>query len=487
MDCSGEKFSRLSSVHIGCQCQSPDVRRVHARLGTAIARRELLSGMAFAAAALGAFPTVARAAAPAAADEPVLLTNLRLFDGHTAALRSGVSVLVQSNKITSIIPAGQSVAAARRTIDCGSRIVMPGLIDAHWHTMLCAIPLPTALSADLNYIQLIAAEEAGKTLMRGYTSVRDVGGPAFSLKRAIDEGRLPGPRIYPSGAPISQTAGHGDFRNTYEVPQTPLSALSRADQVGAGMIADGVDEVRRRTREQLMLGACQIKLMAGGGVASLYDHLDVSQYSEEEIRAAVGAAEDWNTYVTVHVYTSRGIQRAIRAGVRCIEHGQLADAETAKMIADRGVWWSLQPFLVDEDANKYPDAERTAKLDEVSRGTELAYGYAKKYGIKTAWGTDILFNPAGTATHNNHLAKMTRFYTPFQVLKMATSDNAELLALSGPRNPYPAKLGVIEPGAYADLLVVDGDLSSDLSSLRDPEKNIRLIMKDGRIFKNTLV
>jgi imidazolonepropionase-like amidohydrolase len=260
--------------------------------------------------------------------------------------------------------------------------------------------------------------------------------------------------------------------------------MSYAERVGATAIADSPDEVRRRTREQLLKGASQIKVHAGGGISSDYDPIDTTQYSLEEMKAAVGAAEDWGTYVCVHAYTPRAIRRAIEAGVKVIEHGQLMDEATAKLMADKGIWWSFQPFLLDEDANTGGGRDAAVKRAEVSDGTKRAIGYAQKYKIKMAWGTDILFNPQGPATQNRQLTKMVQFMTPAQVLKMATHDNAQLLALSGPRNPYPGKLGVVEVGALADLLLVDGDPIADLTVLNDPAKNMLVIMKDGRIYKN---
>jgi imidazolonepropionase-like amidohydrolase len=198
-------------------------------------------------------------------------------------------------------------------------------------------------------------------LLRGFTTIRDLGGPSFGLKMAIDQGITPGPRIYPSGAFISQTSGHGDFRMPYEIPRTIGGPLSHSEQMGAAAIADSPDEVRLRTREQLMKGATQIKLMAGGGVASPYDPLDVAQYTEAEFRAAVEAAENWGTYVTVHAYTPKAIKTAIAGGVKCIDHGQLADEASAKLMADKGIWWSLQPFLDDEDANLSHRVHQTAR------------------------------------------------------------------------------------------------------------------------------
>jgi imidazolonepropionase-like amidohydrolase len=285
---------------------------------------------------------------------------------------------------------------------------------------------------------------------------------------------------------ISQTSGHGDFRMPYEIPATIGGPLSHVEQEGVAMIADGPDQVLMRTREQLMLGASQIKLMAGGGVSSLYDPLDAVQYTPEEIRAAVEAANNWNTYVTVHAYTAPAIQMAINAGVQCIEHGQLADEATAKLMADKGIWWSLQPFLDDEDVNEQANPASRAKQLEVSNGTDNAYRLAKKYKIKTAWGTDTLFSATGGVRQNRQLTKLTRWYTPAEVLRMATHDNAELLALSGPRNPYPGKLGVVEEGAFADLLLVQGDPVANIKLIESPETSFVVIMKNGKIYKNLL-
>ena len=256
-------------------------------------------------------------------------------------------------------------------------------------------PTPaSALTADIGYSHVVAGAEATDTLMRGFTTVRDLGGPAFGLKRAIDEGVLIGPRIYPSGAVITVTSGHGDFRQRFEVPRILGGPLTRMETLGASIVADSPDEVRVRVREQLMLGATQIKLTAGGGVASPHSPLDVSTFTEAELRAAVEAAENWGTYVTVHAYTPATIQRAIAAGVRCIEHGHLMDQPTAKLLAERDVWLSIQPFP-DEMADVFPPGSlERAKALEVFAGTETAYGLAKQYNIKTAFGTDILFSRA---------------------------------------------------------------------------------------------
>lgn len=234
-----------------------------------------------------------------------------------------------------------------KRIDGRGRTLMPGLIDNHWHTTL-ARPTPVELlEADVGYINLLAGAEAQATLMRGFTTVRDLGGPSFGLKRAIDEGLVAGLRIYPSGAMITITGGHGDFRSRGDLPRQIGGPLTRMEMLGGSMVADSPDEVRVRIREQLLLGASQVKLTAGGGVASPHSPLDVATFNEDELRAAVQAAENWGTYVSTHAYTPVSIQRAVNAGVKVIEHGHLMDESTAKLMAEKGTWLSFQPFTDD--------------------------------------------------------------------------------------------------------------------------------------------
>ena len=208
------------------------------------------------------------------------------------------------------------------------------------------------------------------------------------------------------------------------------------------------------------------------------------QYFEEEINAAVKAAEDVGTYVMVHVYVPRAISRAIHAGVKSIEHGHLIDEPTMALIAEKDVWLSMQPFTLED--NQYPTKEQQAKHEMVVHGTDSTYQLAKKYKVNLAWGTDLLFNPANTVNENKGIGKLQKWFSNFEILKMVTHDNAELLALSGSRNPYPGKLGVIEEGALADLILVEGNALEDVTLLEHPERNMLLIMKDGQIYKNTL-
>ncbi len=484
LECTAD--SAASPPRVGCLCHSPAFARLNGLLTSKLSRRSLMAG-GIAAGAFGLAASGASAGIPDAPKRPVAFTNIRLFDGRSGEIRRDLVVLVDGLTVKAVLPAGSALPDATQTIDAGNRTLMPGLIDAHWHAMMSSVPVETLLTADIGYITLQAAEEARRTLMRGFTSVRDMAGPSFGLKRAIDAGVVPGPRIWPSGAMISQTGGHGDFRFAYEVPAAQNAPLSHGDAVGAGAIADGAARVLQRAREQLMLGASQVKLAAGGGVASNYDPLDVSQYTRAEFRAAVDAAENWGTYVAVHAYTPRAIQTAIGSGVACIEHGQLMDEATARMIADKGVWLSTQPFLDDEDAIPFPEGSANrAKQLQMSKGTDAAYGYAKAYKLKTAWGTDTLFDAKLAARQGAQLAKMVRWYSPAEVLTMATGTNGDLLGLSGPRNPYPGSVGVIEAGAHADLLLVDGDPLDDIRLLADPDKTLLVIMKAGRFYKRSL-
>jgi imidazolonepropionase-like amidohydrolase len=417
--------------------------------------------------------------------QATLFENVKLFDGKSDKLTVKTSVLVVGNKIEKIGP--DIVAPEKATvIDGGGRVLMPGLIDAHWHAFMAATPQLLLMTADPSYLHLLAARQAEATLLRGFTTVRDCGGPVFGLKRAIDEGIVTGPRIYPSGAFISQTSGHGDFRFRFEVPRRVGGPLSQSEIEGVAAIADSPDEVRLRAREQLRLGASQIKLMAGGGVASPYNPIESTQYTEREITAAVEAADNWGTYVTVHAYTPRAIRQAVAAGVKCIEHGHLIDEPTARFLADKGIWWSLQPFLEDEDLPATLDPASRRKAQQMFAGTDNAYKLAKKFKARTAFGTDALFDARLAGRQGALLARLVRWYTPAEALKMATADNGELMALSGFINPYPGKLGVVEEGALADLLLVDGNPIEDIKLVADPEKNFLVIMKDGKVHKNLL-
>lgn len=467
-----------------CLCHSQAFQRIN----TVLTREALRAPPVSPATVKNAVPGALSAKGQSSdATRPVkVLINIRLFDGVSDELREGLQVIIEGNRVRSLSPAGTPLPDDAQVIDGQGGVLIPGLIDAHWHAIMARPSMMTAMTADFNYIQALAIAEAQSTLLRGFTTVRDMGGPVFGLKRAIDEQIAAGPRIYPSGAFISQTGGHGDFRFLHEIPRAPGAGLSYSEQVGITALADGADAVLLKAREQLMRGASQIKYMAGGGVASLYDGLDVTEGSLAEIRAAVTAAENWGTYVTVHAYTPRAVQMAIEGGVKCIEHGQMLDEETVQIIADNSLWWCLQPFLNDEDAVPMATPASQEKQRIMSDCTDTAYQLAKKHNIKVAWGTDTLFNAHLATRQGAQLAKLKRWFTPLEILKMATSVNGELCALSGPRNPYPGTLGIIGEGAYADMILVNGNPLENIELIADAERHFSLIMKDGVIYKQTL-
>jgi imidazolonepropionase-like amidohydrolase len=425
-------------------------------------------------------------AAHAQAPAEVLFRNVRVFDGKSDRLTAPTSILVRGNLIAAIGPAVVPSAPGATIVEGAGRTLMPGLIDNHWHVVLVRPTPEQAIHGDIGFTNLLAGVEARATLMRGFTTVRDMGGPSFGLKQAIDAGVVEGPRIWPSGAMISVTSGHGDFRMLSELPRDASRPLSRMEQIGGSIVADSPDAVRQRVREQLMLGASQIKLTAGGGVSSPHSPLDVSTFTSDELKAAVEAATNWGTYIAVHAYTPVAVRRAIDAGVKVIEHAHLIDDATAAYMAEQGVWLSTQPFLAGDAIPFPPGSVQAVKQKEVLDGTEVIYGLVRKHRIKTAFGTDVLFSEALARRQGALLAALTRWFTAAEVLRMATSTNGELLALSGLRSPYQGKLGVVEEGALADLLLVEGDPIANIRLIEDPERNFRVIMKDGRIHKNSL-
>jgi imidazolonepropionase-like amidohydrolase len=421
------------------------------------------------------------------AQNTILINNVQIFNGIDNKTVAG-NVLIVNNLISEIssAPIITNNSSDVKIIDGKGKFLMPGLIDIHMHMILAGSTLSQMQNGEVGAAFIRAGAEAGNVLNRGFTSVRDFGGPSFGLKQTIDAGVIPGPRIWPSGPMISQTSGHGDFRNINQRPVSLGGALDHSEVIGACIIADGKDAMLVAVRETLKRGASHIKLTAGGGVSSEFDPLDVSQYTEEEIHAAVEAAADWGTYVTVHAYTPRAINKAIAAGVKCIEHGQLMDEATVKLMGEKDIWLSIQ--ALDSEGREDFSAEQKQKKADVANGADFVIKMAKKYKVKMAWGTDVFFNPPINKDQNTYIAKMGNWFTPYEVLKLITSDNAQLLALSGNRTPYKeGKLGVIEKGAYADMILVDGNPLKDINVMVDYDKNFVLIIKDGKIFKDSLV
>ncbi len=422
-----------------------------------------------------------------AQDKPAqtLINNVNIFDGENEKMIENANVLIEGNLIKTISTSPIKAKGAT-VIEGGGRTLMPGLTDAHWHSMAAYMTLDP-FSAGAGKLNLIAAAGMEKTLMRGFTTVRDPGGPVFDVKEAVDEGMFVGPRIYAAGSMISQTGGHADFRSTVDIPRSYSRDLTPSERMGTVAIADGRAQVMQRVRENLMQGAAFIKLMGGGGVASPSDPLDVSQYTIDEIAAAVEVAENWGTYVTVHSYSAKAIQNAIRGGVRNVEHGQLIDEETAKLMKETNTSVVMQPFYNDEDAIPLPPGSfAEEKYQVLISGTDNAYELAKKYDLLFGFGTDTQGNPALAERQGAQLAKLARYFEPWEVLKVATSQNYKIMKRSGPRDPYPGENGVVKEGALADLLLVDGNPLKDINLIADPHKNFVIIMKDGVIYKNTL-
>lgn len=428
-------------------------------------------------------------AAEEAEPKLTLISNVDIFDGENEKLHKHMHVLIKDNLIEKVSKEPLAIVQTDNVtmIDGGGQTLMPGLIDAHWHSYYAYAPQSALVLGDMSEVAILGFIGAEQTLMRGFTTVRDIGGNPFAVKKLTDTGDYPGPRLYISGPPISQTSGHFDFRGKNDVPTNNTDPLTYWERNGVIMVADGVDELTKRSREILRMGATQLKIAAGGGVSSSYDPLDVQEYTFEEMKAVVDVADTWNTYVAAHIFTDKAVQTAVNAGVKSIEHGMLIkERETLEMMKEKGAWLCIQPLLNDEDALHFDDPFSTQKWNEVTAGTVEAYKLAKEVGVNIAFGTDMLFDPAAAAMQGKMLSKLKLWFTPYETLKIATSTNARLLKMCGPRDPYPHDIGVVKEGAYADLLIVNGNPLEDLDLVADAEKNFSMIMKDGKIYKNTI-
>ena len=462
--------------------------------------------------------------------EVTLIKNVNIFDGKSEKLLMGYDVLVVKNLIKKIakdikiantyeidVKTGGYKAVASggnmcldalqhphitvsvyepeksikkevkvKVIDGKGRTLIPGLIDAHWHTTYAYTPAQILLmnQGDMAEVAIISMTGAKETLLRGFTTVRDTGGNPFAIKKLIDSGKYPGHRILPSGPFMSPTAGHSDFYSRMDSPRDK-SHMNYWEQNMMSMTSDGVDEVRLRTRDMLRYGATQIKICTGGGVSSVFDPLDVDEYSVDEIKAVVEEAANYNTYVTSHVMTDRGVRRSIEAGVMCIEHGFFASEKTLKLMKKKGAWLDPQPIELEDMVWDNPISQ--AKFEQVTAAADRIFSLAKKVGVNIAFGTDQLLDASKAYQQSINLVRLGKWFSPYEAMKIATSENARLLEMSGPRHPYQeGPLGVVKEGAYADLIIVDGNPLENLDLVGDPGKNFVLIMKDGKIYKNTL-
>ncbi len=419
-----------------------------------------------------------------------LFTNVHVFDGVQAQRIENANVLVEGNLIKTV-STDPIEADGATVIDGGGRTLMPGMIEAHGHVTYASPLVAMLLQQDPNEQAIRSARRAHDYLMAGFTTVRDMGGNAFGVHKALDAGVFPGPRIFPSGPAVSQTTGHGDFRTANDGhPYFDGRAQGGvADRLGWTRIADGVDEVRRAVRDNLFRGAAQIKVYTSGGVTSFTDPLFAPQYTPEEIAAAVEEATRYGTYVAVHAQTNAGVVAALDAGAISIEHGLILEEETVKRMAEVGAYYDPQAFLALQDVSKNPmfqDPIQQEKNRQVAKGTPQAIEWAKQYGVKILWGSDVFFGDDAFQNFRQEFAYRDRFFTPIEQLQQVTGNNGEVLGRSGWKDPYPrGDLGVIKEGAYADILLIDGDPTRDIRLLMD-SANLVLIMKDGVIHKNAL-
>jgi len=434
-----------------------------------------------------------------------LFTNVNIFDGKSDKLAEGMSVLVEGNLIKKVAK-GDIKADGAKVIDGGGRTLMPGLINSHAHLNITG-GLGTSYgamqSAKWTQIGAQAAANAYDQLLDGFTTVRDLGGMDNGLQLLIDKGILPGPRLYVSAAAIGPSSGHSDARDP--ASRTPGAPPTFLERMGIVEIADSPDEVRAASRRNFANGAHFLKLMAGGGVSSTLDPLYSHAYTQAELEAAVEAAEFFDTYVTVHVYTDRGVKSALDAGVKVMEHGNLVSEETVQHIKEESIFWvlnlsGLSPSLFSHP-NFAPGTPSGKKVAIAHKGSKNLKAYVKKYKPKIVFAIDTVLSTMEQGRSNRDFEKWIHadWFGNHAMLVAATSTAGELAQLTGQRNPYPdGKLGVIEPGAYADILVVDGNPLEDLTGLGAHDKyldaepreagieTIRVIMKDGKVYKNTL-
>ena len=427
------------------------------------------------------------------AQSTTLIKNVHVWDGTSNQLNKNMDVLIEDNLIKQVAK-NISVPNGAKVIDGGGKTLIPGLSDVHVHLSATMSGSELRNNAHWMYTSIRTAKAAENFLMLGFTTVRDLGGPVFGIKRAVDEGLIPGPRIYPSGAYISQTSGHGDFRNANE-PSVQLSGgqMYPSDFLGWSFVVDGVAEVLKASRENLRKGATQLKVMAGGGIASDFDPIHSVQFTSEELEAAVQAAADWDTYVAVHIYESEGAIRSLNAGVKCLDHGHLINEETVKLIKEKNAWLVPQAFWTETPASFWvPGKDEIPeplmkKIKPVLEGTDNVFKLAKKYDINVGFGSDAYGDLGYESYALTEFSTRTKWYSPLEVLKQATTENAKLLSLSGKLNPYTeGKLGVIKEGAYADLLIYDGNPLEDIQVIVNHKENLKLIMKDGKVYKNEL-
>jgi imidazolonepropionase-like amidohydrolase len=433
-----------------------------------------------------------------------LFTNVNVFDGKTDKLAEGQDVLIEGSLIKQV---GKGLIAddGATVIAGGGRTLMPGLIEGHGHLQMNGTAL-FDIENNRNWEELAvrSAVNAKAALMSGFTTWRDAGGMGAGLKKTIDAGLLVGPRIYPSGGFIGPTGSHADFRNFNTPNETLNGPQSTGGRLGMTLTADSVDAIKAVARQNFMQGATQIKIMSSGGVVSQFDPWQLDAYSAEEIRAAVEVADAYGSYVMSHAYSKKSIMRCLENGVKTIEHGFMFDGDVAKLMKKKGAYMTtnmqaFSPLLTQVSAISASVAS-TRKANSAQLAFEDYVENVKKYRPRLGFQGDCVGLPAACQAQNDHQIYLgAKFFGNHYYLKALTSVNGEIVKLSGEvLDPYPeGKLGVIEEGAYADILLIDGNPLEDITVIggnekwfdapvRDGIETMRIIMKDGVIYKNTL-
>ena len=432
--------------------------------------------------------TMLSSAANAQTETPdqTLITNVQIFDGVNDGLTAG-NVLVEGNLIKQV-SADTIDAPGANVIDGGGRTLMPGLIDMHSHLSIMEGMLEGRDAFDQMAMGAMTGSVMRSYLDQGFTSTMDLGGNMLGIAKAVNLGRVPGPRIFPSGGFLSQTGGHGDTGRFND----ELGATNRLEEVDFAHIVDGRAQVLQAARHNFRAGATQIKIMGGGGVASEFDPLHTVQFTLEEMQAAVQIAEDYGSFVTVHAYHDASVNRAIDAGVRLIQHNFLVSEKTIKRMKKEGIALSLQGWVAlvqfgNADEITFFSPDQKAKGTAVNEGATQMIEWAKEHELLIVSGGDMFGANNAPMQAENLIVLETVGFTPFEILKTATSNAASVLGWTGGMNPYKyGTLGVIEAGGYADMILMDGNPLEDISLLRDYEKNFRIVMKDGMIWKNSL-
>ena len=408
-----------------------------------------------------------------------VIRRATLFDSAAGVLRRGTTIVIERDRVAAVTQEPIEVADAAREVDAADRVVLPGLIDAHVHVMASSPDLASLAQQPASLLAAEAGRIMKSMLQRGFTTVRDAAGADFGLQEAQARGLFDGPRLFIAGFPISQTDSHADMRPRALRSRELLCACAGLGFMGA--IADGVGEVRRAVREQVRTGANQIKIMAGGGISSPTDPLEGTQFSMEELRAAVEEAEAANLYAMAHAYSPRAVTRAVQAGVRSIEHGNLIDEASAREMRRQGAFFvptlSTYQALAELGAQLGWSPSMLTKLDAVkSRGLD-AVRLARAEGVPIVYGTDLL--GAMQSRQNDEFAIRAAVQSPLEILQGATITAARLMRQEG-------LIGQIVPGAYADLLIVDGDPLRDITLLADPERAILALWQGGRVVSDRL-